>query len=163
MQQTKWTVTHPCQVIFTVDTRRQCVCCYSVWLSFSLYASLRISIRLLGECQQDASQGGDTWGEGEQRQRHRDGGEKGRWGATYQSWNTGENVGVEWEVIYILSHAESSFTPSLCAGAGRLIGLLAVLINNHWQICIDRFTMIVTCHAAPVTENPAVMQCVWNG
>lgn len=41
------------------------------------------------------------------------------------------NAGVEWEVIYIPFHAESSVTPSLFAGAGCLIGHLAVLIEDH--------------------------------
>lgn len=54
------------------------------------------------------------------------------------------NVTFEEEVICIPSHAESGFSPSLVAGAGRLIGPLTVLIKDHWQIPIDRFTVLVT-------------------
>lgn len=66
----------------------------TVWLSFLSFslcnASTRISIRLLGECQQDASQGGDTWGEREQRQEAERWGEKGLGCVIHQSSNIGE-------------------------------------------------------------------------
>lgn len=49
------------------------------------------------------------------------------------------HVGVEWEVIYILSHADSSFTPALFAGAGWS-GLL---------LCWSRITGRSTSNVSP--------------
>ncbi len=137
-----------------VGTRRQCVCSYSVWLSFlSLSLSLsvcnaspRISIRLLGERVSRMLPREEAHKEKESK----DGREKGGC-VRYISVLKHRYVGVEWEVIYAPSHAESSFTPPLFAGAGRLIGPLAVLIKDHWQIPIDRFTMIATLNSPSCT------------
>lgn len=68
-------------------------------------------------------------------------------------------------VIYIPAYAESSFTPPLFAGAGRLIVPLAVLIKDHWQIPIDHFTMIVTLNLPSCTcyrkSCPDAMRVKW--
>lgn len=77
-----------------VGTRRQCVCSYSVWLSFlPLSRSRSLCLQCLSkninktpwrESQQDASQGGGTRGEGERR---REAERKGRGYVIYQSWS----------------------------------------------------------------------------
>lgn len=102
-----------------------CVTFIPLSLSLSLQClSKNINKTPWRECQQDASRGGDTWVQGEQRGRETERGEENIYNISIPKQQG--NVGAEWEVIYILSHAESSFTPPLDAGAGHLIGPLAV-------------------------------------
>lgn len=99
----------------------------TVWLSF-LSLSLPPPLQCLPKninktpwrgCQQDASQGGDTWGEREQRQEAGGWREKKSGGVLYiNPKNVWGKAGVEWGVIYLVFHAESTFTTSLffCGG-----------------------------------------------
>lgn len=103
-------------------------------LSFSLSlcnASPRISIRLLGESVSRMLPREETQEERESREAERWREKKNR-GVLHINLETSGKCRcwTRGHLYTVLSHAESSFTTSLVAGAGHLIGPLAVLIND---------------------------------
>lgn len=95
------------------------------------------------ECQQDASQGGDTSGEQEQRQvaerwRERERERAGVWYVSILKTSGKCRCWIRGHFIHRL------MLNIVFAGAGCLIRPLVVMIKDHWQVPIDGFGPTVT-------------------